>query len=73
MKFFFIIIALFWLISYVIATVQIAKSKDRISFLSIVLMFLFPFIGVFFTKKLTHIEGVYRQNKKRHHSINTYR
>lgn len=64
MKFFVIIIVLFWLLSYLILGYQIAKSKQRISFLNIIIMFLFPFLWFFFIKKINNIDV---GNKKRHH------
>ncbi len=64
MKIFVIIIVLFWLISYLILGYQLAKSKQRISFFNIILMFLFPFLWVFFIKKINTIDV---GNKKRYH------
>ncbi len=66
MKFFVILIALFWFISYIVAVVQIAKSKGRISFLSIILMFLFPFLWVFFAKQLSLMEEISKTKKKKY-------
>lgn len=64
MKYFAITMALFWLISYLILGYQIANSKQRISFLNILLMFLFPFLWVFFIKNINNIDV---GNKKRYH------
>lgn len=66
MKYFLTILALLWFISYIVAVVQIAKSKERISFLSIILMFLFPFLWVFFAKQLSHIEEISKTKKKKY-------
>ncbi|MGF7027394.1 Uncharacterised protein [Sphingobacterium multivorum] len=66
MKFSLILIALFWLISYIVVVVQIAKSKGRIPFLSIILMFLFPFLWVFFAQQLSRVEEVSKTKKKKY-------
>lgn len=63
MKFLIIFIAFFWLVSYMIVTIKIVKSKERIPLLSILFMFLLPFVWIFFIKYANRIEDMLQSKK----------
>ena len=56
MKVIFLFLVLLWFLSYIIATIQMVKAKERIALLNIVLIFLFPAFWIFFRRPVARCE-----------------
>lgn len=56
MEVIFLFLALLWFVSYIIATVQMVKAKERIALLNLVFIFFFPALWIFFRKPIAQFE-----------------
>lgn len=54
MKIIVIGIMVLWIVGYIIATIRIANSKDRISIITLVLLILFPYLWIFLNSLFLH-------------------
>jgi len=64
MKYIVISLIIVWIIGYLVATYHIVKIKKRIPMASIILLYLTPFLWIFFIDIINRLQSPYPRNHR---------